>query len=384
MTPEEKQRLAYIEGRPELFETKILRLESSGETEQKNSLLVSSRDPGSGNALLPVIENLSHDPGLEIDIVTDGRAQEIFQKNLKTQDITPEEMFLKADKVIGRPKVILMDRSLEMGIDTYTAATFPEVPKILLGDHYNNPTKFLSELIARNLPLPEKICVMDEAAKKLITKKFPELADRIEITGQPAFDRFVQEDTEKIAQLVKEKLGLQSTDKLVSFMSTRDEPEKIRQVAEAIRELANDFYLAFRRHPRDNVSYENYRQIFTDAGIRLLDTEKFSTNDIGAASDLILTTWSTEGLHGIYRRKPTVHLVDRNFRIPDGLDLPLIPVKLGASVGIKKADQLKEILPQLLDANSELNNSLREKMEQNYPADGKNAERVANVVRQYI
>src|SRR3989338_5298965 len=94
MTPEEKQRLAYIEGRPELFETKILRLESSGETEQKNSLLVSSRDPGSGNALLPVIENLSHDPGLEIDIVTDGRAQEIFQKNLKTQDITPEEMFL--------------------------------------------------------------------------------------------------------------------------------------------------------------------------------------------------------------------------------------------------------------------------------------------------
>ena len=122
----------------------------------------------------------------------------------------------------------------------------------------------------------------------------------------------------------------------------------------------------------------------TSADIRVVDTDDFTTNDIGAASDVVLTTWSTEGLHGICRRKPTVHIVDHNFRVPESLDLPLVPVKLGASVGIDQINELSKILPQLLDQKSSLNSSLNEKMKKCYPDDGKNAERVANIVRQYI
>jgi hypothetical protein len=148
--------------------------------------------------------------------------------------------------------------------------------------------------------------------------------------------------------------------------------------------MAGDFYFAFRRHPRDNVSFETYKKILTDAGIRVVDTEEFSTNDIGAASDVVLTTWSTEGLNGIYRRKPTVHITDSHFSIPEALDLPLPPVKLEASVGVDRIDEMSRVLPQLLDLGSSLNKKLREKMEEHYPADGKNAERVANIVRQYL
>jgi hypothetical protein len=59
-------------------------------------------------------------------------------------------------------------------------------------------------------------------------------------------------------------------------------------------------------------------------------------------------------------------------------------VKLGASVGINRVDKLAGILPELLNKESALNSSLSESMQQNYPVDGKNAERVANVVRQYL
>lgn len=385
ITPEDKKRLAYIEGRPDLFETKLYAIPTLSQIEAEKKLLVATRDPGSGNALLPVIKELAGDAGVKINILTDGRAQEIIQKNLKLEDITPEKMILEADKVIGQPQAILMDRSTsEMGVDTYVDATFPEVPKILVEDYYTNSINFLGELMERNLPLPEKICVMDQGAKEIIVKKFPQLKNRIEVTGQPAFDRFVGENTRELAKEVKQKLGLQETDKLVAYMSTLDEPEKIRQMAAALKDEVGDFYFVFRRHPRDNVDYDTYKKILTEQGIRVVDTDAFSTDEIGAAADVIITTWSTEGLHGIYRRKPTVHVIDPDFRIPKNLDLPLVPVKLGASVGLEKMGQLSRVLPQLLDTDSSLNVSMKTNMEKYYPADGQNARRVANVVRGFM
>ena len=288
--PQEQKRMAYIEGRGDLYETKILRITPIDETEKTKNLLVSTRDPGSGNALLPVLKELAGDKELHIDVATDGRAQEIIQANFETTDSTPKGNIgaLAADTIMNTPQVILMDRSTEMGIDTYVTATFPEVPKILVQDSYTNTIPFLLELIQRKLPLPEKICVMDDAAKDMIVKKFPQLEQTIEVTGQPAFDRFTQENTEQLAHEVKKKLGLQPTDRLVSFMSTMDEPEKIEKMAEALKGIANNFYFAFRRHPRDNVSYETYKKILTNAGIRTLDTDEFSTNDIGAALEFFL------------------------------------------------------------------------------------------------
>lgn len=64
--------------------------------------------------------------------------------------------------------------------------------------------------------------------------------------------------------------------------------------------------------------------------------------------------------------------------------MPLAPVKSGASVGLDRVAELAEILPKLLDKQSSLNGLLREKMEKYYPADGNNARRVADIVRQYL
>ncbi|OGF27371.1 hypothetical protein A2477_04000 [Candidatus Falkowbacteria bacterium RIFOXYC2_FULL_47_12] len=378
-------KIPYNEGRPELFETKIFRLQREGAvTGNEKKLLVATRDPGSGSALEPVLKELIDDEEIEIYVVTDGRAQEIIQKNFLTEDITPPDMVLKASNVTGIPDVILMDRSSEMGIDTYAAATFPGVLKILVEDYYANSIEYLSALKERDLPLPEKICVIDKGAKELITNKFPELEDRIVVTGQPAFDRFAHEDTQKISREVKQRLHLQPEDKIISFMAALDEPAKIKKMAEALQKAGGDFYFVFRPHPRDNIRYETYERMFIDAGVKIINMQDFTSDEIGAASDVVLTSWSTEGLNGIYRRKPTAHITDRDFSINAGYDPPLVPVRIGASVGINHMDELVAVLPQLLNTNSPLNHSLREKMEQEYPVDGKNAKRVADIIREYL
>ena len=387
LSPEEKKRMAYIEGRPDLFETKVLKIlgsPSDTKVSEKN-ILVTTRNPGSGNALVPVLRELMKDNEVSITALTDGRAEEILEQNFQTQDISPENSILEAEKVIPVPRVILMDvASAETGLDTYAIATFIDTPKVYVEDYYTTAREFFIELSKRNLPLPDKICVIDQGAKDIIVQRFPELEGRIEITGQPAFDKFAYEDTEKLAQETKKKLGLGPSDMLVSFMSTIDELEKITRMAEALKKSGSNFYFVFRRHPRDNTSYGAYKKILIDAGLKVVDTEEFPTNDIGAASDVILTTWSTEGLHGIYRRKPTVHITDSHFKIAEGLDLPLVPVKLGASIGIDQMGKLIEVLPQLLDKNSETNKILKENMKKNYPVDGKSAKRVANIIRQYV
>lgn len=387
LSPAEKKRLAYIEGRPDLFETKVLKISAKNAQEiSGNNILVVSRDPGSGNALLPVIRRLLEDNDAQITTITDGRAQEIFEENLTTEDVTPEGTFLgKEDEAIAKPDVILMDFSnSEIGLDTYVSATFPDVPKVLVEDYYSTGRKFLLELKKRNLPFPEKICVMDDGAKEIIIKEFPEMADRVEVTGQPSFDQLAEEDTEQMAVEVKKKLGLHTTDKLVSYMSTMDEPAKVAEMAKALGAVGEDFYFAFQKHPRDNENFEIYKNILAEAGVKVVDTSGFSTSEIGAASDVVLTSWSVEGLKAIYRRKPTVNIVDTNFRVAIGLDLPLVPVRLGASVGAGKMSELTEILPQLLDTSSPTNDLLRKKMEQYYKADGKNASRVAEIVKKYL
>jgi hypothetical protein len=381
------ERMGFIEERPDLFETKILELERSldGKTGEYNqSILVASRDPGSANALIPVVRKLGEDQ-MKIDIITDGRALDIFKSNFQTKDLTPKDSVLEADKVIGTPDVILTDTSANKGIEGYATSTFKEVPLVLLEDYYGSSVEYLQASKERYGRLPNKICVMDEEAAKVVIKSFPELVDRIEITGQPAFDSLATEETEVIQKQVKEKLNLKQEDKLVVLMSTND--VTVDQIEKTLShyESVHGIFLAFRKHPRDNTSYEEYYSLFSRIGINYVDVEDFSSDEIGAAADLVITTWSTEGLKGIYRRKPTIHLCDASILdVPPGLEVPFPLVKLGASEGVSDMNDLTQTISLLLDKNSEASQKLRQNMERYYPADGKNAERVVGVVKDVI
>ena len=383
LPPEEKSRLAYIEGLEDLFRTKVLEIDPEKDgTETPKEVLVISRDPGSAAALMPVMEELRKDKTIKMMAVVDGRAEEAFEKKFAVKDVTPQ-MALAADTVVGKPDVVLADSSTERGIETYAAATFEEVPMVLVEDYYANTLGYLDRLKKRGLRFPEKICVMDEAAKKIILEKFPEVEASIEITGQPAFDRFATEDTNHIEKRIKNQLGLQESEKLITIMSALEGADFNTKLAEGLTKSDPSLRFVFRRHPRDNISYEEYRRIFADAGIEIIDTNSLDTNEVGAASDLVITSSSTEALNGIYRRKPTMHVIDRELdRFKSGEVPP--PVMLGASVGIFDFADLRKKVEEILNRSSQLYSEISKNMQDYYPSDGKNAERVAKVVNRII
>jgi len=388
--PDLASRIGYIEDREYLFRTRVLELQKQiGESDQpERNILAISRDPGSATCLFPVITILRENTNDKLSVVTDGRAEDIIRKSFDVEDKEIEGS-LGADAVLAEPDVILAAAAEEKGLETYANATFNEVPMVLVEDYPGATHIFLRACLDRpGLHLPAKICVMDATAKQLMISAFPdspEIESRIEVTGQPAFDRIAQENVEAISKDARDKLGLTSEDKVVAFMSTFVTRQQIETICAQLKRVSTDFTLAFRKHPRDNTSYEEYFQIFKDNGIKYVDSRELKTDQVSAAADIVITTWSTAGLEAIYRGKPTIHLVDRDvLDVPPELELPLPAVKLGASVGAENIGELPGDIDQLFDLNSHLLQSVNANMKSHYPNDGKNAQRVAMVIAEIL
>ena len=145
---------------------------------------------------------------------------------------------LGADKVLDTPDVLLIDSSTserghrDVCVSNISRSTVGPCRGLLYG-----LPRILTAAQERHLPYPRKICVMDRAAKELIVKHFPELEERIEVTGQPAFDRFAAEDTERMKTEVRKELGLAPDEKLIAFMGAQGELELLEKMANELKKL---------------------------------------------------------------------------------------------------------------------------------------------------
>lgn len=218
MPKAEALRLAYLEGREELFPTKLLRVVPEREDVRSGrQILVLSRDPGSGNALAPVLELLRKEE-VEVQTVVDGRAEEIFRKRFPVE--VEQEEGLAALESAVTPDVLLTGPSEEPGIEVAAAATYPQAPMVVLDVYYGDSLRLFRKLKERGIPLPSRVCVMDQEAARINVEHYPELADRMGVTGLPSFDRFATEDTAGIGGATREKLGLGQDEKVVVWMAT--------------------------------------------------------------------------------------------------------------------------------------------------------------------
>ena len=132
-----KKYYGYIDGKPELFGTKLLKVQNGARASGKSRcVLVISRDAGSGNALLPVIKELQKQKNLMIFALTDGLAQEILQHNLPSEDISPKGDILEYKKTFPSPDIVLVDRSSTIDLDILYSL-FP-CPMIMVEDYYGS------------------------------------------------------------------------------------------------------------------------------------------------------------------------------------------------------------------------------------------------------
>jgi len=384
----------YIEGKEALFETKILRLRRFWKPNE--NVVIFSRDPGSATALSPVMK-LLHQNGVGLSIVTDGRAEEVLRRDFpNTKDLTPKGSILHIAEMLENPNLILTDTSASnRGLETFAAATLADVPIVLVEDYYMTGNTYLTRLKEMQPPRsPARICVMDAAARQIIAEKFPDLAERIVITGQPAFDRFSKEKTQEIKERVRSELRLAPADRLIVYIGTgagqvdelRAAAPHLAHVAQTLQEkTGGGLYVSFRKHLRDNTPDSTYVEILRNAGVPLANDAAISWNDISASADTVMTSWSTSGLDAAFRRIPVVYLNDESVRTPEvGISYPLPPVTLGASVAVYRMDELPARLAPLLDSETGEVRSLKTAMEKHYKTDGKNAERVASVISELL
>lgn len=334
---------------------------------KRKTILVCSRDPGSANALLPVL-TLLHDQ-VDIYCLVDSFARDIFLQHFATASLRVPQSILYADAVIPPPAVVLVDpSSSNRGLEDYAELHFRAAPLVLLEDYYGTANLALAEF-ARLHVTPAAICVMDQLAADIVRTKYPALAERITVTGQPAFDAIATENTPKLRLATRQALGVSETDQVVTFFSSaHDTAVLVENLTKQIQQLNNPkIKLIVRWHPRTNFSGENFTQ--------------FSTSELSAASDVVLTTTSVEGLHAIYRRKPVVYCYDAAYVSPR-LDLvPPPPVALGAAFGVQTLSELPKKLSQALSASTHKNSNWHQAMQQHYCLDGNNAKRVIAVIK---
>lgn len=387
-TPEERRRFGFLEGSPELFETKLLSVTPSGGPEQQTpstpELLVLGRDPGGMVSLIPVLEELAK-TGCCMRALVDGRAEQNLRARFSVVDETPAESPLLASDAFGTPNAILAAISVSGGIEQFASSTYPEVPLVMIEDFYRATFEYLRWARDHGVAYPAALCVLDEMAKKLLVREFPAIADRITVTGSPAFDRLATEPTEEIAVRVRERLQIPSGVPFVSFMSALQDAEEIPLLAEALDALERPLAISVRKHPRDNTPIADYERAFRRGELLVPETASLTTDEVGAASDLVITSWSTEGLKAIYRRKPSIHYIDASLpNIPANLEVPVPQEGLGASLGATHKEQLPALISQALDPESALRRDLDASMLRWYPVDGKNAQRVSAIVKRFI
>jgi len=345
----------------------------SGKETGSQHVIVCGEERGGTDALLPVVRELiTRNIGVTALMAGIGLRKfmdEGHQHGLHAQRTTtwPEAS--------RNPDALLFSASNDGRLEEYLRSEFSDEDSFMLEDHYES-SRFAIDLIHKSGHELPTICVIDSEAERLIRRRFPGLAVPVVETGSPAFDPLFSEDRLAVQARIKTELGIPDEKLITVVLPGLEHTMLAREVASALREVKGNYTYAIRRHPRDSASQATIDEIF--AGIDSVDTHTpgYSTEDIGAASDLVIAQRSTYSLKAAARQIPNISMA--RF-VPDGFTLPL--VDSGASIPAEPSD-LPKLIPEIL-ARESLYTALMANMEP-YRVDGKSALRVTDLVYRAI
>ncbi|MEK7545959.1 MAG: hypothetical protein AAB554_02675 [Patescibacteria group bacterium] len=337
-------------------------------------VLVVSRDPGSANALIPVIERLRQDdPAIDIRFLPDLVAKQIFLKRYELEEAPLE----------APPRTVLTSASVSCNeLETHARTIYPGVPLVAVEDNYFTSYAWLERLRALRLPFPERYCAIDAVSARKAVETFPELAGRVVVTGQPACDVIASERTADIGADARRRLGVGPEESVVFFASSPGLLQLVQAMATRLGSMKTPFRFVFRHHPRDSVSKEAYESPLTEAGVRILDVGTLTNAQALCMADVVMTSFSSDPLLALCRRKAVVYLRDRKYLRMEGSDELLPPpVEAGVAAMIDDVDVLASILTGIL---SDVSKRLRLDAPGYYRLDGQNARRAADAVRRFM
>lgn len=164
-------------------------------------ILFGLRDVGAGNACLPTVAILKNKE-IQVSIYAEGSSYERFKNEFSL--IAECEMDYLLDFV--KPSLVVVTFAQVGGavpIELTNKAKQRSLPVVLVEDMWASHSAFKWNIV------PDGVCVMDEFAKNLILRSWPDyLESHIHVTGAPVFDKFVNIQTESAKHKLREMLGL--------------------------------------------------------------------------------------------------------------------------------------------------------------------------------
>lgn len=240
---------------------------------------------------------------------------------------------------------------------------------------------------------PDYLCVQDENVKDVILNSsipgIKEAAERILVTGQPAFDATYSlvQRREEIRLSIRQKLGLAPDEKTILFAGQLDgTKETLEEIIKALNRNPEDITLAVRFHPRDKHkdSYNSLLNSYKGKWIEVGGDKVANADEMVLAADATLSMFSTLNMRAIYFGLPTAYILSTEeakaaFRKDWQIDENNLPmVKSGCAAGIYAEGEISQFLDQIYNPGYLQN--IKKAQQANYPFDGKSAERVAEVI----
>ncbi len=357
-------------------------------------ILIAVDAPGPAEFIAPVIPLLKKFAKIKIAVVKESPARVLAEfKPERCDDVTA------ADKIYRefQPEMLLLAMS-SLVTGPYVASRFTDLaaeesrPIICFQDLWANhrwPMNF------KMMPKWNTLLTLDELAKTLILQdNFP---GRVHITGNPAFDKFRDENVSAERAKLRKKFGVGPEDFIIVYCGAgtpggwREDEITFQFLAKALTEFQNEnpeSRLIARPHPRDE---EPGRYQRLAPHLNYLDTSSVAFSDeLLPIADVVVGMYATNLIHACYLRIPGISILLPDAgrkRLAENLLLPDFPPnQMGATIGIykEKTDDINKELRKIMNKDASLS-AMKAAQGRFFAFDKKSAtQRVADVIRQEL
>ncbi len=344
------------------------------------------KDPGGINSIVPVIELIKKQrPEIETLLIANGRAISLLPGKIGPLFLAHSVSDLNGLK---RPDILLTSMCSFGGVgrDLVPIIRNGDITSVAVQDYWGSG---LEASWADPIYRPSFICVGDAYAASLVQKAWSDVAsERIKITGFPVMDQYALINTTELGRQVRNRFNIPETRKVVLFVG--DCLPKIgyllSEVIKTLNNIGQQICLITRQHPRMVTEVPEEVPIWNETlksfrNGQLIDNSYFfSISAIIAASDLVIGLFSTTLGEAAALRKNSIallypHVMEKSKYYFKQLDMPPV-VTLGCSIPVKNQSELEAMIRKALTSGL----GLRENQERHFRPDGRNAQRVADVV----
>jgi len=352
-------------------------------------VLFGLRDTGSVNACLSVI-NILKDKGIPVSVYAEGLAPEYLKDKLL---FFPEQKISDLLNSLG-PSLVILTVAIKGGsipIGLNKEAKQRNLPTVLVEEVWGGHASFKWDI------LPDGVCVVDEFAKCLILRSWPNYPEsNIHVTGMPFFDKYAEVETEIARYALHDVLRLRENWPVVFFAGQAwGMPKAVKMFVEAVNNFDNPIYLILADHPSvvSSGATEEFKKIYLEYRKELsclrmgkvVNPSGLTSGEIMAGSDIVVGIYSTMTVEACYLRKPLITIWTPEIgqllseaRSNIMTEWPI--TNLGASLKAESIEEVRNCLKRILVGDTA---AMLQAQQKYFQADGLNGERVAQAVLNY-